>query len=430
MLLWVLTSPRRDRMAGLDSLRFVCALWVVMHHGARPEVAAWLGLSHVAVVWNAIAFDGVAAVIVFFVISGLCIHYPYARFEPCYLPSYFAQRYIRIGVPLVVVRAFMDLSGGLVGEEIATASRMVMWSLACELIYYALYPALLVGFRKIGLAPIIAVAFVLSYLLIISHWHDMLYWDYSRKVVWLAALPAWLLGCAIAQIVASGQLPDLPGPIWGWRVAAVLLSIPPKALVYPSISPVLIGNPATLGVFAIFVFFWLMKEIATFESYPPPALLEWGGRWSYSVYLVHNIVIAAFAHVSWMINPAARWGLLLAAILAVSYCFYCSVERPAHILARSLRRYLAKRRTAVTSASVPLRVWARDIKTGDRKRHSFGLLSCGSLEYVRSAIWVTCTRRKMTSPSAARRSCGVALFRQYSIARRFYGSNRRSPYRP
>ncbi len=36
------------------------------------------------------------------------------------------QRYVRIGVPLVVVRAFLDLSGGLVGEEIATASRMVM----------------------------------------------------------------------------------------------------------------------------------------------------------------------------------------------------------------------------------------------------------------------------------------------------------------
>ncbi len=129
----------------------------------------------------------------------------------------------------------------------------------------------------------IAVVFVLSYLLIISHWHNMLYFNYSREVVWLVALPAWLLGCAI--------------------VAAVLLSIPPKALVSPSISSVLIGNPATLGVF---VFFWLMKEIATFESHPPHALLEWDGRWSYSIYLVHNTVIAAFAHINWTINPIGQ----------------------------------------------------------------------------------------------------------------------------
>jgi peptidoglycan/LPS O-acetylase OafA/YrhL len=334
-------SGRRRQVVGLDSLRFICALWVAMHHGARPEVAAWLGLSDVARDWNAIAVDGVAAVTVFFVISGLCVHYPYARSEPCHLPAFYTQRFIRIGVPFLLVAGFVELAGRFVGDDIAAAPRVVMWSLWCELIYYSLYPILLIGFRKIGMVPIISAAFVAAYAVIIGHWHVMSYWQYPRALMWVAALPAWLLGCALAQIVATGRLPILRGPIWGWRAAIMLLSIPPKALVYPSVSPILIGNPATLGVFSIFVFFWLMKEIATFESHAPPALLEWGGRWSYSLYLVHTTIIVAFMQRGGWINHFVRWPLRLTAILAASYAFYCVVERPAHRLARSLGRRLA-----------------------------------------------------------------------------------------
>ena len=58
-------SPGGRRILGLDSLRFICALLVALNHGAQPDVAVWLGLSGVAEDWNAIAFDGVAAVIGF-----------------------------------------------------------------------------------------------------------------------------------------------------------------------------------------------------------------------------------------------------------------------------------------------------------------------------------------------------------------------------
>jgi peptidoglycan/LPS O-acetylase OafA/YrhL len=325
-----------------------------MHHGGRPEVAAWLGLSDVAVAWNAIAFDGVAAVIVFFVISGLCVHYPYARGEPFDLPAYLARRYIRIGIPLLAVECFIKLSAPLVGDDIAAASVVVLWSLWCEMIYYALYPVLLTGFRRIGLAPIIIVAFVAASLMILGHWSYMLYPSFPRRWAWLTALPAWLLGCAIAQIIAAERLPMLPGPIWSWRIAAVLLSIPPKALVYVSISPILIGNPATLDLFAVFVFFWLMKEIATFDRDPPPAVLEWCGCWSYSLYLVHRTVIVAFVHFTRPINPLERWALQLAAILVVSYGFYCIVEHPAHMIAGSLGRRLGKRGTPAIFAMTRL----------------------------------------------------------------------------
>jgi peptidoglycan/LPS O-acetylase OafA/YrhL len=166
-------SQTGRRICGLDSLRFICAIWVAMHHGARPEIAAWLGLSSVAADWNAVAFDGVAAVIVFFVISGLCVHYPNARSEPLDLPAYFAQRFVRVGIPLAVVAAFVKFSGGLVGEDVATAPRMVLWSLWCELIYYAIYPAFLIAFRRIGIVPVLAAAFAAACLVVVCHWDLM-----------------------------------------------------------------------------------------------------------------------------------------------------------------------------------------------------------------------------------------------------------------
>jgi peptidoglycan/LPS O-acetylase OafA/YrhL len=331
-------------IAGLDSLRFVCAIWVVLHHGARPDVPFWLGLSPIFEDLNAIAYDGVAAVIVFFVISGLCVHLPYARSERCEILPFYAQRFTRIGIPLLVVFGFQlgafEVGAYRIEDDIAVAMRMVAWSLWCELIYYALYPGILICFRRIGFIPVIGIAFVAAYLLIIDHWQLLTYWQYSKRVAWLAALPAWLLGCALAQVIATRPVWILPGSVWTWRIVAVLLSIPPKALVYTSVTPVLIGNPATLGLYALFAVIWVAKEIQYYQSHPPPALLEWGGRWSYSIYLVHNIVLVAFAH--GLLHPYqfALWPPELASVLALSYVFYRLVEYPSHRLARELGRRL------------------------------------------------------------------------------------------
>jgi peptidoglycan/LPS O-acetylase OafA/YrhL len=322
----------KRRILGLDSLRFICALWVVLHHGARPEIAAWMGWGDVAVRWNAIAFDGVAAVIVFFVISGLVIHYPYARGERLHLPSFYAHRFIRIGIPMLLIRVLAGRYSPIVSSDIAHATEVVLWSLWCELAYYAIYPALLVGFRKLGLRAVLAASFILAYALIAINWKLPLYYDYSHVMASLVALPAWLVGCAIAQAVADGKLPRLPGSVWLWRVGALLFSILAKALVYRSITPILIGNPATLGIFAVYAAFWIIKEIQTFDVTPPPRLLEWGGRWSYSLYLVHaGLLVSIEAALPG--NPLIRSPLQIAAALALGYAFYLTFERPARLLA-------------------------------------------------------------------------------------------------
>ena len=69
-----------ERIAGLDAIRFICALIVVLAHTGRPPLTAWADTS----TWfgwfidgsAGLLFSSAAAVIVFFVISGFCIHYP------------------------------------------------------------------------------------------------------------------------------------------------------------------------------------------------------------------------------------------------------------------------------------------------------------------------------------------------------------------
>ena len=78
---------KSQRVAGLDSIRAICAFWVVMGHIGAPPLLE--GLDEANPIAKVVAgiygnlWSGPAAVIVFFVISGFCIHYPYASDAIC-----------------------------------------------------------------------------------------------------------------------------------------------------------------------------------------------------------------------------------------------------------------------------------------------------------------------------------------------------------
>jgi peptidoglycan/LPS O-acetylase OafA/YrhL len=95
---------------GLDTIRFFCALWVVMGHFGAPPLPAFIdkstlpGLLTIGIYNN--LTSGPAAVIVFFVISGLCIHFPHA--VTLSIPNggtYLVRRYLRIVPPMLVAIA-------------------------------------------------------------------------------------------------------------------------------------------------------------------------------------------------------------------------------------------------------------------------------------------------------------------------------------
>jgi peptidoglycan/LPS O-acetylase OafA/YrhL len=93
-------------------------------------------------------------------------------------------------------------------------------------------------------------------------------------------------------------------------------------------------HPAILlDVFSVGVALWLGFEIVHFRQTRPLRVLEWAGRWSFSLYLVHTLI----PH--WGVRP--HW-LPFAYAFFWSYVFYLLVERPSHWSALVVGRRISR----------------------------------------------------------------------------------------
>jgi peptidoglycan/LPS O-acetylase OafA/YrhL len=305
---------------------------VAFSHGAAIPFKLLLSsggqVAHAFAAVSGVLFNGVAAVSLFFVISGFCIHFPSARVHRLNTRTFLIRRYTRIGGPLIAAWMIIACSP----ERVASAGQAVLWSVYCELIYYTLYPILFRLFLLLGIEAVLGAATAVSVLLIATHWSYVWQWQFGISVTWLVGLPSWLLGCLIAQKTSHATPPRPRLSIWFWRGGAWIYSV--AAIVAVSHSPIVVGYPATLLVFSFYCYFWLRRELERYTSNPPNALLEWAGTWSFSLYLVHNLVIAAWIQLDLPWPLLINWFLKIVTILAASYVFYAVVEYPCHVLAR------------------------------------------------------------------------------------------------
>ncbi len=325
-----------DRVRGLDAIRAVCAFWVVMGHLGGPPVTFGIDKSAslgwlVGGVYNNF-WNGPAAVIVFFVISGFCIHYPFSRtLQIPSLVGYGTRRYLRVGVPFAVGMFVSPL----LGIDIVTLYDRILWSLVAELVYYTLYPGLL-ALRRQGVAwrSMVICGFVAAFVLIGTNPAAKPYPSWGIGLDWLLGLPCWLLGCELAEMTANNSLPN-SRRLWSWRYTVWGVSVAISLLRFHS--P--IGYPWTLNVFGILVACWLSREIRHFQDHEPTVWLEWAGKWSYSVYLIH-LPASALIDMQPLPNlgPILNWSVHMIFLMIASYLFYLLVEFPAHILARSIGR--------------------------------------------------------------------------------------------
>lgn len=334
----------QNHVPGLDTLRFAAAAWVALSHGARLPIEQIAGQSQIGRVLGALnngMFNGVAAVMLFFVISGLVIHLPQAEGRPFSAARHWTRRLVRILPPMLVATALVRL----MGEDHAAAFRGILWSVWCEIAYYAIYPALLIAFRRFSVRTVFFVATVFSLLAIVATWPVSYHSQLDILPLTIIGLPSWILGCWLAERIREPKpLPD--GHIWLWRLAALALSALMKMPV--THGPLLIGFPASHWLYAIFAMVWIEHEIGWFRRHPPPAALEALGAMSYSLYLIHMPVIASFAAMPLSaLSPSPfaaewlRWAFQLCAIAGAMQLFYYCVEAPSHRLARRLSRLVA-----------------------------------------------------------------------------------------
>jgi peptidoglycan/LPS O-acetylase OafA/YrhL len=320
----------RQTFQGLDTIRFVCAIWVVISHlGGIPifDDAAKSNIigAIVRVLYRNLCPSGSTAVIIFFVISGFCIHYPHSKqLEIPNLLEYFSRRYLRVGVPLLMAMTISAL--------FKTSLDSILWSLIAELIYYTIYPVMLQLLRSgYSVRQLLIVSAIASFLLILTDPTAKNYHSFGSSFNWLLALPCWLIGVQLADSVVTDTVTSKPRHIWSWRVGIIGANILLNFLRFHS--P--IGHPWTLNFFAILVFFWLFQEIRFYQHKSPAPLLEWAGKWSYSLYLTHILAQAAFLLLPQVdLGLVMNWVVRMLFILLSSYLFGLLFEFPSHRLAR------------------------------------------------------------------------------------------------
>ncbi len=331
-------SPAGERtIRGLDSIRFWCALWVYFSHfGFIPRPRGW-GWPIAAVgIYNNL-FCGVGAVIAFFVISGFCIHYPFVGTQKLPLGAFYVRRYVRIVCPLAVAL----LLGSLLGERLVSFYENIIWSLIAELIYYTIYPVLRIAFLRWKWDFVLA-AYAGAFALIALHPSAGDFHQFGPELTWVVGLPSWLLGCGLATWASEDRSSRRTAP-WLWRGTVWAAGSSASVLRFHAG----IGYPLTLTIFGVLVFFWIREEIRYYRFAPAPVFLEFCGRWSYSIYLVHGLAVIGLAllryETGFPLRGAPYWALQTIFVLMLSFCFYLAVEMPSHRLARYLARVVRKR---------------------------------------------------------------------------------------
>ncbi|WP_263771775.1 acyltransferase family protein [Propionivibrio soli] len=304
---------------GIDRLRAIAALSVLLAHVVGPSLP---GLAKYI-------FTGYPAVVAFFVISGFCIHAPYVKSElPC--RAFWLARFIRISIPAAIA---WPLSYQLGLTDFNPVDGYILWSIVCELWYYALYPVFLFLHRRwLPFSLQWAVAFVVAYGFALWQGSDQ-YGSaaiYGWSMNWIIGLPSWLIGCALAERGKHS------GPVVPLRFSVAIIA----SFCYWATMNTAVGFYLTGNLFAILCAAWISSEIAAAKH---EHWLDRIGKWSYSIYLFHIlawIIVFKLLTLSKIISVPF---ILISVpfILLGCYIFYRLIEQPSHKIARQLYRKLA-----------------------------------------------------------------------------------------
>jgi len=321
---------------GVNSLRFILAFIVMLSHFSDVYVNEMKysgynvlrSLSHVL----ANAFDGTSAVIAFFIISGFVIHYPNKN-GIRNLKEFWIRRFLRILIPLAVIIT--------IGCWFDHPESTVVWSLFCELIYYAAYPFL--AKIKLSWKNKFLISYGIAALLIVTLCsHDIValvkqtnvnyhgyYWQLGRWLTWIVGLPCWLLGVLIATHIDDLKKVTFKTVLF-YRVLVYLTScFCCLGKFHLHISYIL-----SMNIFALLLYKWLQTEIVYFKTHRANKTLEKMGMFSYSLYLCHPLIY--FVLRIYFVNNGFTYPLFILVTVALSYGFYLLVERPSHELARKI----------------------------------------------------------------------------------------------
>jgi peptidoglycan/LPS O-acetylase OafA/YrhL len=377
-------AVRLPKLLCIDLLRGLAALTVLLHH-SNTYFWGTSELHHSSWAYricHATLGHGDLGVELFFVISGFCIHLPYARLRRIDALPFLVRRFFRI-YPVYIVTVLLcfgllALSSGLkpdprhylinlLGHAVFWLYTLgqrgpvstVLWTLALEAQFYLMYLVLFPLLRRVGFGR--ATAFFLVAELAYSVAFSTLRWTtsgplytFAPSVFPLTRFAEWMLGAWLADRFVNHQAVHWAAwrPAWLILAAAGLL----LAAIWGLSVPVLVPHITPLVSIAfVALLAGMIRREGEFVRRLGPTELGVLSRWladrSYSLYLIHFTVIAATGlAVARLFHIPSRdairgtpWWLVVT-LCGVVMAFiatdllYRLVEAPSHRLARTLSR--------------------------------------------------------------------------------------------
>jgi peptidoglycan/LPS O-acetylase OafA/YrhL len=330
-------TPPKQIIRGLDTLRFITAMWVAFYHGARFPVDRVIfpdsALHKFILLIGNTTWNGTAAVTVFFVISGFLIHVGNVGRSKVGFLTFWLRRGVRIGAPLLATL----LVAYALGPGYIKVLGGILWTIYAELAYYALYPLVLPLIFRFGIERVLIASLAISLGMIATHPKEIYLFAFGPRFTWLFNAPLWLMGCYLAEKREEiSRLADKI-PLWLLR-SGVIAYCYLSTIAANHLGSFAIGYTWTIWLFGVYCMVWLDAEMKRGTGRATFSIFERFGLAGFSLYLMHKLAIHFVDAELYQLGPLASWLVKLLGVSVLTCVFYRAVEWPAHKFARSIGR--------------------------------------------------------------------------------------------
>jgi peptidoglycan/LPS O-acetylase OafA/YrhL len=350
-----LKSAKTDYLPALTGLRFVLAIWVILHHIAGKGMMLESWTARLPLAGQSLIHGGYLAVQTFFILSGFVLARSYAgaSWDTPGLIKYAAARLARIYpvylLSLLVVSPFIFdvmIRPGRSGSEKAglllnygfvlqgwTGSLNVgwntpAWSLSCEFFFYLFFPLLLLWLRNAGrgtIAAVMATAIVTPVLLA----HANVPWTWKP----IHHLSDFAAGIAAARLFEFLQSSRMTRRGYWLYLPALIAGV--LVIVFPHVMDPTYGDVNTgLRPLNVVALIGLALGGGAMARLLSTTVAEYLGKASYSMYILHIPVLWWYGR--WAVHgplhmmPGVAALVYFALVILVSAISFELVEMPAN----------------------------------------------------------------------------------------------------
>jgi peptidoglycan/LPS O-acetylase OafA/YrhL len=208
------------------------------------------------------------------------------------------------------------------------------WSIADEMMFYAVFPLLAIGLGRVRFFVAAGAAILLTYACLRIQWRSDIYVAYMADPVWRATwatftslwfiqqLPCFLFGMLAFKWAEQGGAVPWPRTLIGLSICGMVLlafyHAPDYVVPYISRLGLAIPYGFLFALFALGLMHWQPRALVN------PAVC-WIGKVSFSAYLIHFAVIG---HITPSTSYAVTYAMIAAITVALSSITYLAIEQP------------------------------------------------------------------------------------------------------